>query len=636
MLNNRQNKLIQILTQLQDWMKNKELAVLLGVSDRTVRSDIAAINQSQEEPLIESDSQRGYHIRAEAPIVKAQGEQENIPQDAHGRCRYIIQKLLFSPDEINLTKLQDQIYVSGYSLDNDIRRIRKLLEPYGNLKLVRSREHISLKGDEVYKRKFYKDLLVEEVRENFLNLNRLASLYTEFDLIELKDIFMETVKEYNYSINEAMLPMLILHVGTSIKRIMNYNFVEIKEEEETLTETIEYDIAKTFYEKIEKRLHINIMEGEVRQFTMNLMGRRAFTGERDRIYFQKNWINIKDLVNEILKNIYELFGVDFRCDQDLIMGLKMHVYGIIERQKKRVIIEDVLEEDIKCKYPMVFEMGVNASQYIGKTLGMEIAHSETGFIALHLGAASERMNVSRKYRTVILTPYNPSFSKMCVSKISTMFSERMEVIKTCQIFEEEEILKLEPDLILTACPLQHKLDIPTVPISIFVNTETEVSILKALNRLDKSRFQLEFVYQISNLVRPEFYFNDLDCKTSEETINFLCDRLTEGGIIDSNFKKAVLKRESLSPTSFVNALAIPHAFGTVAKQSTIAVAHLKNPIQWGSFEVRLVMLIAIDGEDQRMIKIFFDWISSVVNDNKKLAMICETGDYEEFLERIIG
>ena len=48
------------------------------------------------------------------------------------------------------------------------------------------------------------------------------------------------------------------------------------------------------------------------------------------------------------------------------------------------------------------------------------------------------------------------------------------------------------------------------------------------------------------------------------------------------------------------------------------------------------MLIAIDGEDQRMIKIFFDWISSVVNDNKKLAMICETGDYEEFLERIIG
>lgn len=635
MLTKRQNKLIHILSQMQDWMKNKELAVLLGVSDRTVRSDIATINQSQKDPLIQSDSQRGYRILAEASMVKTEGHQDDIPQDAHGRCRFIIQKLLFSPEEINLTQLQDQIYVSGYSLENDLRRIRKLIEPYGNLKLVRSGEHISLKGDEMYKRKFYKDLLVEEVRENFLNLNRLAALYTEFDLIELKDIFMETVEDYHYSINEAMLPMLILHVGTSIKRIMNYNYMEIKENEETLSGTIEYDIAKKFYEKIEKRLNIVIMEGEVRQFAMNIMGRRAFTGVRDYISFQGDGVNIKDLVNDILENIHAVFGVDFRCDDDLIMGLKMHVYGIIERHKKRIIIEDVLEEDIKCKYPMVFEMGVNAAQYIGNTLGMEIAHSETGFIALHLGAASERMNGSRKYRTVILTPYNPSFSKMCVSKISNMFSERMEVIQTCQIFEEEEIRKLEPDLILTACPLQHKLDIPTVPISVFVNTETEVSILKALNKLDKKRFRLEFVYQISNLVRPPFYFNDLDCSTWEETITFLCDRLTEGGIVDSDFKQAVLKREELSPTSFVNALAIPHAFGTVTKQSTIAVAHLKNPIQWGSFEVGLVMLIAIDGEDQRMIKIFFDWISSIVNDNKKLAMICEPGDYEAFLERII-
>ncbi len=636
MLNKRQNKLILILTQMQDWIKNKELAVLLGVSDRTVRSDIATINQSQKEPLIESDSQRGYKILADVAAVKMGSVQDNIPQDAHGRCRYIIQRLLFSPEEINLTQLQDQIYVSGYSLDNDIRRIRKLLEPYGNLKLVRNLEHISLQGDEVYKRKFYKDLLVEEVRENFLNLNRLASLYTEFDLIELKDLFMETVEEYNYSINEAMLPMLILHVGTSIQRIMNYNYVEIKEKEEILTETIEYEIAKKFYEKVENRLNISIVEGEVRQFTMNIMGRRATTGERDSINFKGKWINIKDLVNGILENIHELFGVDFRSDQDLLMGLKMHVYGIIDRQMKQVIIEDVLEEDIKCKYPMVFEMGVNASQYIGKTLGLEIAHSETGFIALHLGAASERMNVSRKYRAIIITPYNPSFSKRCVSKISEMFNERMEVIKTCQIFEEDEILKLEPDLILTAYPLQHKLDIMTVPISIFVNTETEVSILKALNRLDKDRFKLEFVYQISSLVRPEFYFNDLECRSWEETITFLSNKLVEGGIVDANFKEEVLKREELSPTSFVNALAIPHAFGTRAKQSTIAVAHLKNPISWGSFEVRLVMLIAIDGSDQRMIKIFFDWIASIVNDNKKLANICESGDYEAFLERIIG
>lgn len=47
----------------------------------------------------------------------------------------------------------------------------------------------------------------------------------------------------------------------------------------------------------------------------------------------------------------------------------------------------------------------------------------------------------------------------------------------------------------------------------------------------------------------------------------------------------------MSPTSFVNTFAIPHAFGAFARNSTIAVAQLKNPVKWGAFEVRLVMLL---------------------------------------------
>ena len=51
----------------------------------------------------------------------------------------MIQKLLFEVKELNLTMLQSQIYVSGYSIDNDLKRIRKMLEPYSGLKLVRNK-----------------------------------------------------------------------------------------------------------------------------------------------------------------------------------------------------------------------------------------------------------------------------------------------------------------------------------------------------------------------------------------------------------------------------------------------------------------------------------------------------------------
>ena len=72
-------------------------------------------------------------------------------------------------------------------------------------------------------------------------------------------------------------------------------------------------------------------------------------------------------------------------------------------------------------------------------------------------------------------------------------------------FEEEQIRKQEPDLILTAFPIQHSLNIPTVSINLFVDYDTEANILKALNELDKSAFHLEFVSNIGSLIQKEHY-----------------------------------------------------------------------------------------------------------------------------------
>ena len=79
-----------------------------------------------------------------------------------------------------------------------------------------------------------------------------------------------------------------------------------------------------------------------------------------------------------------------------------------------------------------------------------------------------------------------------------------------------------------------------------------------------------------------------------------------------------------------------HAFGAFARNSTIAVAQLKNPVKWGAFEVRLVMLFAINEGDARMIKIFFDWVSNVANQPEELAKLVAPCSYEEFIDRIMG
>ncbi len=501
MLNKRQEQILAALSEKNQWITGKSLSAMMKVSDRTIRSDIETINREIEASPIESNVRLGYRIAGAYQGKTAEpGPQTGtaIPQTPGARCVYIIQKLLFDAKELNIVDLQNQIYISDYSIQNDLKRIRKMIEPYGDLKLVKNRECISLQGSEISKRRFYRELLVAEVQENFLNLNRMAHLYKNFDLIQVKDIFVDVLEEYDYSIHEALFSMLILHAGTSIERMSACHYIQAEERQQGLEETIEYQISKTF-----------------------------------------------------------------------------------------------------------FEMGVSIVGYMEEQLGVRVSDMEGGFIALHLGAASERMNSVRKYRAVMILPHNQSFSRMCEKKITDMFGSRMEIVKVLSYYEEETVRLLEPDLLLTTFPVAHKLDIPTVSISMFVDSETEARLLQALNSLDKKRFHLEFTSHIGHLIRPEHYYRNLDGKTPEEIICRLCDGMEKAGIIDRAFKDSVMEREKLSPTSFANALAIPHGFRSYAASSTIAVAQLKKPVKWGSFEVKLVMLFAINESDQRMIKIFF-------------------------------
>ena len=622
MQNKRREQLLAILSERGSWMTSRQLAGLLQVSDRTIRSDVEVINKHMNPPPIESNVRQGYRLCEGARPVLASGaemREADIPQTPGARCAYMIQRLLFEVKELNLTMLQSQIYVSEYSIDNDLKRIRKMLEPYSGLKLVRNKECISLQGDEASKRRFYRDLLVAEVHENFLNLNTLAHLYRSFNLIEVKDIFVEVLKEYDYSIHESMFPMLILHAGTSIERMNCANYINMEEGMQGLEETIEYQISKTFFNRISKRLHITVHDGEVGMFALVIMGRRASNYTSDFVNYNGKWLNTRKLVTEALEKVYALFGVDFRQDADLMAGLKMHFHGLIERVKNQVRMEDVFVEEIKRKYPLVFEMGIYVLEFLEQKLGRPVSDVESCYIALHLGAASERMNFVRKYRAIMILPHNQSFSDMCVKKISGMFRERMEVVKVFGYFEEDEVSALDPDLLLSTFPLEHGLNVETVSINLFVDSETESKILQAINRLDKKGFRLEFTSQIGNLIRKEHYYTQVDMNQPEKIIRMLCAGLEREGIVESEFTEVVLKREQMSPTSFVNTFAIPHAFGAFASNSTIAVAQLKNPVKWGAFEVRMVMLFAINEGDARMIKIFFDWVSNVVNHPEELV-----------------
>lgn len=238
----RQRRILEILQEKKDWITGKELSTILSVSDRTIRSDMEQLGRDYK-GIIESSVRYGYRIN-QAVSEKSDLElKENIPQTSGERCKYIIEKLLFHARRINIFDLQYDIYVSEFTVKNDIKRISELLEKYDGIELVKEGSYIYLKGSEESKRVVYKDLLASETRGNFININKIDELFPNLDLIKVKNILEEILEKHSYRVREENFPMLMIHVGVSIQRMINCNYVETGRYHSGIRETQEYRIA---------------------------------------------------------------------------------------------------------------------------------------------------------------------------------------------------------------------------------------------------------------------------------------------------------------------------------------------------------------------------------------------------------
>lgn len=547
-MNNRQQRIIDILHDYDEWVTGKELASMLSVSDRTIRSDIEHINKEYECTLIEANRRKGYHLDEMLTSVKGITTKSVIPQTSQERVSWIIKELLFK-QEINLIELQDRIYVSGYTIDNDLRNIRRILNEYPSLKVVRVKNHIRLEGDENEKRSVYKHLLESEIKGNFTNISALSHLWKDFNLIDVVDIFKNVCANNHYKFKNVSLPMLMMHAGIAIERIRNKNYLYETQSDCTGID-LEYHVSKDFFEELSQKFGIPYVEEEVVKFAFLLEGRGSHVDLKTES---------QQLVEEVLVDIRDCFDIDLRDDEELYNSLVIHMQSLLDRIKVDKPNTTAYLKEIKRQYPLVFEMAIHASDVISKATGKPLVEDEISYLALHFGTAYERHINTWKYRVVMIIPHNQMLAKACMDKIETRFRERMEIIKVFPFFENNMISSLHPDLILTVVPLQHELSIKTVSISLFVNYEDESQIFQALNQLDREKYHDQFCHIVKKLIGQETFFIKKDIASKEDAINYLCDNLIQLGYATQEYKEDVFKREEMAGTAFVQGFAVPHA-----------------------------------------------------------------------------
>lgn len=623
----RQKDLLKHLEKKKTWQTATSLSKCFNVSTRTIRSDISTINNYYKHKVIISSNKFGYCFNSETSL--SMNNSNMIPQNNDDRIVYILKSLIVS-NKINIIDLQDEIALSIDSIKNIIKSLRDYLEPYNSLKIILNHNEIILEGKEYDKRLLYKELLKKEIDNNFINLNTIASLFNNFDLLEVKNIIDNVFKKYNYYIHEMALPLFLFHLGISLDRILQGNMTTKLNKTQKINECLEYHIALDYYHTISKKYFITINDSEIILLALLLLGKKRTPYYKHKIDRLQSLI-INNIVEEMLEEMFNVFKIDLRNDLDLNNSLITHIYSLLDRKDNKSTIKNSLLEQIKRNYPLVFDMGLKASRYLNLKLLIPIDENEAGFIALHLAAAIDRMERLNKYKVLLISSHNETINNQIIDKINNHFSDKIEIVKVSSYYEDSYLKEYDINLIISLIKVDNKIKLPFLKISMFFSNIDHANLLQLINELDYHLFKNNLEKKIINLMNPKYFINDIDFKSKEEVIDYVCDMLLKDGIVTKEYKRSLLKREELSSTSFSYMFATPHALNDYVISSTIPIIILKSPIVWKDYDVRLIFFLTLKQEDTYLTKALFDWLNYRTNNFEDIMLLFDVDNYEEFI-----
>ena len=161
-----------------------------------------------------------------------------------------------------------------------------------------------------------------------MNLNSIAGLWNSFDLLEVKDILEEICEKYDYQIHEMTFPMIMIHAGVAIERIINHNYIKNQTISEKLESSREYQISYDFFTQVSTMINIELVTDEVILFALLLMGKRANDYRKD-IIKEKLAVDVEHLVEAVIVEVKEYFDIDFSKENQLVSGGIFDSFDII-------------------------------------------------------------------------------------------------------------------------------------------------------------------------------------------------------------------------------------------------------------------------------------------------------------------
>lgn len=632
----RQYKILNLLQREKDYRPAQYFSKKLGISVRTLYTEISELDCLFSKNLQLIDRKRGKGIRLNPIYATSQNsfqisnsEVKIHPTD--DRRISIMKLLLIDEKDLSLNQLAERYFVSKSSIIKDFKKINEILSIDGQLLIVSDIKGTRLKdiGEAQYI-----DILVKFSKYSikyysFINGidfdEKLLALYQIFPT-KIVDVSKDTLFSYLKNaevISEVYVYNVMLVLIALLHRISKNRHLDIHETNKHFLEKNKYLNSASEILKIAcKKVGIQCNELDIAYFSEQLVKNR----------FAKTEINYltRDICLQLIEGVSEATHVEF-TNKKFQSQLEEHIAAMFNRLKSSTQIENPYTSRIKLEFPALFNTIWIIISSLLDDLNLPINEHEVAFLTIYFETEIEKSNSGEKILVVC------SMGLVTSELVVTRLKNSIVSIDSIEIVSKDKLNLLELsnyDLILSTVKLEN-CAYDYVLISPFLSDKDVELISTKLNkkRLHKSGGVFNDSI-IDDFINPSMIRLQTSFSNKEQILNEMIDLLEDNHIVEKGYRESVFEREKSGSTDLPTGIAIPHGNIDFVNQTNIMVFVNKQPIRWGDFDVDVVVFLSLARRDIKKVKSILKSIYSLIENEEFLNVMRNSTEERQVLNKV--
>ena len=650
----RIRQIILYLLSAEQPATDSEVADALGVSKRTILREadyISGILKGYDLTLVRKKGE-GSQIEGEVEnkaklLEDVKTHSDQIVSDKEKRRELLKLELLRNRQPQKLFYYSDMFGVSEATISNDLEAISEWASEC-HLSIIRKPGYgIALSGNE----KSYRTAMQRFVTENMKSEKRgnagdnIYLLMNEEILVDVEKVLERLQEPYLHLLTNDAYVGLLVHLAVAVERIKQGEIVSMETYDARFDNG--YDIAKNIAKALEKEFSIDIPESEVNNILLHIKGAKLNYSNDALGESGIQTDELMSIINAMIDVMDPDFARELRYEDDFIRGLMVHLEPALYRMKNDMTISNPLLAEIKSEYPEIYADCMRAAQVITEKTGLVPGDAEVGYLAMHFGAAKEKIESRRrKKRTVtigVICASGFGVAQLMMAKLKSHFADWDIVLKAYGVDEINGHTVSRTDFFISSIgvddlgvdyclvnPLITQRDILQISVKIDEYASMPARQLDEINNI---------ITRIKGIIRRYHHLVVSEDITLDSLIKLLAADMTDTSKAAAVLTADIIAREQVMSQLFPEiGIALFHCRSKAVKECQIITAGIDvnskfKDVKLSGIRAALCMTMPVDDSRQQNAEMLGRVSSAIIEDTKFLDAI-KSGNEENVQDKL--